>query len=220
LPVGITAGHDRHLSRRVEGAFRDQRAARRALAREHIPARAEADSRYRVSDPKRGAEMTVPSRSRSRWLLCAGMLALAFVPLPTGAASASCAAPYLAVGHRQEHPHVRPGAGLTVVGRAFVRGCDDTGAVSEGSFGCHSTEHRTPSTPMRDVVLLLRQGDRAWRLGTEDAGSAADNTLGRVTWRVRVPAGVAAGRAVLVADVSPRGPDPLDARLPVVVRRR
>jgi hypothetical protein len=162
--------------------------------------------------------MTVRCRRRSRWLLCAGMLTLTFVPLPTGAASASCAAPNLAVAHRQEH--VRAGAGLTVVGRAFVRGCDDTGAVSGGSFGCHSTEHRTPSTPMRDVLLLLRQGDRQWRLGTEDAGSAADNALGHVTWRVRVPAGVAAGRAVLVADVSPRGPDPLDARLPVVVRRR
>ncbi|MEI5674245.1 MULTISPECIES: hypothetical protein [unclassified Nocardioides] len=39
-----------------------------------------------------------------------------------------------------------------------------------------------PERPLRDVRLELVQGDRTWLLGTADAGTAADDRLGQVTW--------------------------------------
>ena len=105
---------------------------------------------------------------------------------------------------------------MTVEGRAFSRGCNDTG--SENAFGCQTSETE-PETPMEDVVLLLRQGGQEWELGTEDAGSAAEKQQGHITWQAQVPAELERGRAVLIADVAPRGKDGLDTRLPLVIRQ-
>lgn len=122
--------------------------------------------------------------------------------LPSGGSSASCAGPTLTVVGT---PTL--GRSLVVEGRAFVEGCNDTG--SRDVFGC-STSTPEPEIPFEDVRLVLRQGERSWVLGTEDAGTAEDNKLGHVTWDVQVPSDVRPGPARLVADV---------ARLPVVVRR-
>ena len=161
-------------------------------------------------------------RPRRAWLLYLAMLALTITPVPLGSAVASCAAPSLVVEGTQGRPVIDQAMDLTVDGRAFVRGCDDTGAVTVNAFGCESSEQRGRTTPMRNVRLLLQQDDKRWVLGAEDAGaddvgSGADGQLGNITWRVRVPADVEAGPAVLVADVPPRGEDALDARLRVLI---
>ena len=62
---------------------------------------------------------------------------------------------------------------------------------------------------MSDIVLSLRQGPRMFTVAVEDAGVAADDTLGQVTWTFTVPDEVRPGPAVLVADT---------ARLPVLIR--
>ena len=163
--------------------------------------------------------MMMQVRRRRAWLLYLALLALALTPVRLGSAVASCAAPSLVVEGTRGRPVIDQAMDLTVDGRAFVHGCDDTGAVTVNAFGCESSEQRERTTPMRNVRLLLQQGDERWVLGAEDAGSAADSRLGHISWRVRVPADVEAGPAALVADVPPRGEDALDARLRVLVRR-
>lgn len=159
--------------------------------------------------------MNAPDHLGRRWSLCLAMLGLACAPVVVLPASASCAGPYLMVGEVQQDPTIHAAESLRVDGRAFVRGCDDTGSVN--MFGCRSSVGEA-ETPMEKVWLFLRQGDQRWVLGVGDARSAADNRLGHITWRVRVPADVAAGPAVLVADVHPRGRNPMDTRLSVDVR--
>jgi len=156
-------------------------------------------------------------RRWSRWGWSAALLTLLALPVPANPATASCVGPYLFVGKVQHDTVIDPAAALSVSGRAFARGCDDTGASS--IFGCQSSQGER-TTAMRDVVLLLKQGDQHWRLGVADAGSAEHQRLGHITWHVQVPTGVQAGRATLVADIRPRGVDGLDARLPVRVSRR
>jgi hypothetical protein len=153
----------------------------------------------------------------SRWWWAAVLLTLLALPVPTTPATASCVGPYVFVGRVEKSTVINPAAALRVSGRAFVRGCDDTGSSS--IFGCRSSQGER-ETPMQDVVLLLKQGDQRWRLGSGDAGSAEQNQLGHITWHVQVPAEVRSGRATLVADIRPRGSDGLDARLPVQVSRR
>jgi hypothetical protein len=155
-------------------------------------------------------------RLRSRWWWAAALLTLLALPVPANPATASCVGPYMFVGKVQKSTVIDPAATLSVSGRAFARGCDDTGSSS--IFGCRSSQGER-LTPMQDVVLLLRQGDQRWRLGVADAKSAEQNQLGRITWHVQVPAEVRTGRATLVADIRPRGSDGLDARLPVRVSR-
>lgn len=121
-------------------------------------------------------------------------------PWPGPPASASCASPYLQVAEDSAAPPVLGrGDRVTVEGRAFVDGCDDTGAAT--AWGC-STDEGESEQPMRDVQLRLRQGGRTWQLGSEDAGTTDDNRLGQISWRVTVPHGVQPGPATLVADSS------------------
>lgn len=162
--------------------------------------------------PRRAKRSVLP------WRVLLAMLAVAVLPIPTGAsASASCASPYLFIDQGDRTASLAPGSSVSVQGRAFVRGCDDTGSVSAGAFGCESAERRTPTPPMRDVALVLKQGKSRWELGAEDAGAAQDNKLGHIAWQVTMPADLRPGRAVLIADALPRGRNPLDARLPVDV---
>ncbi|MCD4534720.1 hypothetical protein LRP67_11560 [Nocardioides sp. cx-169] len=118
--------------------------------------------------------------------MAAALLVVA-CPFPD-AARASCAAPSLSVLDAAV-PAMTPGDVVIVEGRGFVDGCDD------GGGGCTADETE-PATPYADVTLTLRQGPRAWTLGTADASEA-----GEVAWEVTVPAGVTPGRAVLVPDV-------------------
>lgn len=113
-------------------------------------------------------------------------------PWPQGAASASCAAPTLRVD-AQAQPVVARGVAVTVHGRYFVNGCNDTGTGS-GS-GCSGRPKPEPVTPRKEVALSIRQGARTWALGTADA-----DRQGRVTWIITTPADLRPGQAVLLAD--------------------
>jgi hypothetical protein len=125
-------------------------------------------------------------------LLVAALLAAALAPFPGSPAAASCAGSVLSIAGPTDPPELQPGDALTVDGRFFVDGCDDTGG-QDTFFGCEE-EHETV-TPMTDVDLVLRQRGREWPLGTADATRDGD-----LSWEVRVPAGLRPGRASLVAD--------------------
>lgn len=87
---------------------------------------------------------------------CIVALLIALSLLPAGGgAQASCAAPYLTLGDLA----VSAGSPLTVEGRAFVEGCDDTGGGD--AFGCSTDEGET-EVPMEDVLLEVRQAGRTW----------------------------------------------------------
>lgn len=139
----------------------------------------------------------------------AAVLAATIAPLPTWTASAGCVAPYLRVDDAGEgRPIVFRGASVTVEGRAFVEGCDDTDG-SSGFLGCSSHDEE-PVLPHEDVLLRITQGDRRWDLGRADAGSADDNQLGQISWTITVPGDLKPGRALLEADASDS--------LPILVR--
>lgn len=130
-------------------------------------------------------------------VLLLALLGLTVAPYPSTPAVASCAAPYLDL---PAEPTFTRGAGSTVEGRAFVDGCRDTMSCS-GVPGCESCEHAAPpERPLRDLRLELVQGGRSWLLGTADAGSAADDRLGQVTWTFVLPTDVRPGPAVLQVD--------------------
>lgn len=112
------------------------------------------------------------------------LLGLAAAPFPQQAASASCAAPYL-----QDTPRsAERGESVTIQGRAFVDGCQDSMGCSTGAFGCQScTYDEPPEVPLEDVELWLVQGERRWMVDVSDAGTASDNQLGHVSWTFDVP---------------------------------
>ena len=147
---------------------------------------------------------------RSASTLLVVLLGLTLAPWPGPPASASCAAPSLALeGH---HPAdgratlVR-GEEVTVIGRGFVDGCDDTGGGTVlGCGGDTETE-----VPLTDVELVVVHGRAEARrsLDTEDAGEADDNELGQVTWTFTVPETMEPGPVTLETDRS----DPLNVRI-------
>lgn len=144
-----------------------------------------------------------------RRLAFAAALLVTAVPWPTWDASASCAAPYLQMADTSAGtPVLVRGSSITVEGRAFVDGCNDGG--SSDAWGCSSDEGEA-EVPMDDVTLRIRQGQREWELGTEDAGTADGNRLGHVAWTTTVPVGLKPGRATLQAD----GSGPLHVRVRV-----
>lgn len=83
------------------------------------------------------------------------------------------------------------GSVTTVTGEWFRAGCDDTG---QGS-GCRAPE--SEEEPLRDVELVLRQGEVSVRLGTADAADRPDRY--GIRWRGRVPATFRPGPATLQA---------------------
>ncbi len=134
---------------------------------------------------------------RSFLLLIAAMLALAVVPFPQTPAAASCAAPHLKI--TEEHV-LKRGATVTVEGRSFADGCQDSMSCSAG-LGCDSCQYNDPPrTPMEDVGLRLVQRDRTWNLGVADAGTAENNRLGWVRWTFRLPTGAMPGPAKLLPE--------------------
>lgn len=146
---------------------------------------------------------------RLRRCALAGGLA-GFLLAPLGGVSASCAAPYLQMHDGRERPTLNATDAVTVEGRAFVDGCSD-GETQSVVWGCSvSSSEGGEEAPMSDIVLSIRQGARTFDVAVEDAGVAANNTLGQVTWTFTVPDEVKPGSAVLVADT---------ARLQVVIQR-
>jgi len=86
---------------------------------------------------------------------------------------------------------------VTVDGRRFIDGCDDTGGGD--AFGC-STEEPEPEIPVEDARLELLES-----AASEDGlvlGEADADDAGRVSWTVTIPADAPLGRGVLVAAFS------------------
>ncbi len=124
---------------------------------------------------------------------------LGLVPVP--AARASCAGPVVAVGETVDDARApvsgvlpAPGADVTVSGVGFHTGCDDTGQGA-GCSAPASTE-----APMRDVELVLQQGDRSWTLGTQDAAPRDERYA--IIWTGQVPPEARPGPATLRAGSS------------------
>ena len=134
----------------------------------------------------------------------AAALAALIVVLPLAAlvspAAASCAAPQLLLAKDQRVLEV--GQRLTVRGRYFVDGCNDTPSIGGGA--------QEPPPGSSDVPLRLRQDGRTYLLGYADAGGPDDSGYGRLRWDVTVPAGLLEGPARLTA--------PRASRLGVTVR--
>jgi hypothetical protein len=133
--------------------------------------------------------------------LSAGLTALALAPLPSTPAVAGCAARELSVagdlGSRQSPVVLVRGEEVTVDGRRFIDGCDDTGGGD--AFGC-STDEPEPEIPVEDARLELLEsaaGEHGLVLGEADADHA-----GRVSWTVTIPVDAPLGRGVLVAAFS------------------
>jgi hypothetical protein len=92
---------------------------------------------------------------RSNLVLVMTMLGLAVAPFPQPPAAASCTAPYLENADRLV---LERGAAVTIDGRAFVQGCQDSMSCSVGP-GCDSCEHADPPPiPMHDVELRPPHG--------------------------------------------------------------
>lgn len=127
---------------------------------------------------------------------------LALAPYPSTPASAGCVAPQLSVagdlGSRQRPVELRRGDEVTVDGKYFHDGCDDTGGGGD-SLGC-TTEEPEPEPPMQDVDLVLlekRSGSEGLSLAVTDA-----NEDSRATWTFTVPEDAPLGRGILRAETS------------------
>jgi hypothetical protein len=133
--------------------------------------------------------------------LSMGLSVLAVAPLPSTPAAAGCAGPQLSVGGdfggRDSPVTLHRGEEVTVDGRYFVDGCDDTGGGD--AFGC-SEDEPEPEIPVEDARLELLESD-----ASEDGlvlGEADADDAGRVSWTVNVPADAPLGRGVLRAAFS------------------
>ncbi|MEO7979636.1 MAG: hypothetical protein ABI807_01855 [Sporichthyaceae bacterium] len=97
---------------------------------------------------------------------------------------------------------VAAGGDLTVTGRWFLDGCNDTSS----STGCSGPTKPLPQPAARHVALVVEQDGHAWTLGYADASGPRHGW--RVRWEVALPVDLAPGPATLTA----RG-----AEAPVVV---
>lgn len=126
---------------------------------------------------------------------------LAVAPYPSSPASAGCASPQLSVdgdlGSRQRPVELRRGDEVTVEGRYFHDGCDDTGGGD--AFGC-STDQPEPEPPMQDVELVLLESKTASE-GLPLAVTDADEDS-KATWTFTVPDDAPVGRGILRAETS------------------
>jgi len=133
---------------------------------------------------------------RSSLLLGTAALAVLLAPSPPPPATASCSGPYLI---DTDHLVLERGTTATVEGRSFVDGCQDSVGCQVG-FGCDDCEYDEPPERAReDIALRLVQAGRSWDLDVADAGAAADDHLGWVTWSFTVPRSADPGAAKLVA---------------------
>jgi hypothetical protein len=138
------------------------------------------------------SEICAPPVPRSLVAILLGFCSLPFSELN---ATASCAAPYFKTNHKLV---LDRGTTVSVEGRAFVDGCQDTGSCTE-QLGWTHCDYGEKEAPLNDVPLTLVQGERRWRLGEADAGKASDDQLGWVTWTFDTPGDARPGPARLVA---------------------
>lgn len=112
---------------------------------------------------------------------------------PTSA-GADCVGPELAIGEEVPYSYVQlpverlsPGQQVKVTGEWFRNGCNDTG----GACGLGGERE----TPMKNVQLVVKQGQLEWQVDRESARGKHFT----VRWEFQVPADLAAGRAELLA---------------------
>lgn len=155
----------------------------------------------------RGRNGECGMRSKRLPVYAGVMLAVAALPITT--ATGQCVGPYLHLEDpHASHPVSITATTVTVEGRAFARGCTDDTA-NQRTLGCTAPEPEPVDVPEKDVTLTLEQDGRSWMLGTEDAGTSAQDRLGHITWTVRLPTEVEPGRARLIAPNA----DPLPIRI-------
>jgi len=126
---------------------------------------------------------------------------LAVAPYPSSPAAGGCVSPQLSIAgklsSRQSPVELRRGDEVTVDGRFFHDGCDDTGGGD--AFGC-STDEPEPEPPQQDVelVLLEKPADpEGVSLSVADADEEAN-----ATWTFTVPTDAPLGRGILRAGTS------------------
>ena len=126
---------------------------------------------------------------------------LAVAPFPSSPAAASCVAPQLSVAGDlsscQEPIELRRGDEVTVDGRYFHDGCDDSGGGD--SFGCSSDEPEL-EPPLQDVELEFFE--KAASTDGTVLGAADADDESRTSWTFVVPADAPLGRGVLRAAFS------------------
>jgi len=134
-------------------------------------------------------------------LLAASGLGL-FAP---GTAGASCAGPTIvsitpearpaATPSGQTRPVVlHPGEAITVTGRGFIDGCNDT--PGPGCMGGGAVTQKAA----HDVALVLNRSGSGTRLGQANAGDPA--TGYSIEWQVTLPTDLPPGSAQLTADAA------------------
>ncbi|HSX67466.1 hypothetical protein [Nocardioides sp.] len=132
---------------------------------------------------------------RPCFVVLLALLTATLVPATTATtavrAAADCAAPMLDVTPSTELPRT---AEVTVTGRYFKDGCQDTG-VCTGYLGCQRCDYGPEPKPQQDLTLKLRQDGRTWALATTDADDS-----GKASWTFRLPPGVDEGPARLTID--------------------
>ncbi len=96
-----------------------------------------------------------PTRQFRVTYVVAFLGAIAFAPL--GSASADCANPYLFVGDGEDRPVLTTDSPVTIEGRAFVDGCNDTGTSSALS-GCSPSKDPEKEEPLKGRRALGAPG--------------------------------------------------------------
>jgi hypothetical protein len=119
---------------------------------------------------------------------------LSAAPYASSPAAADCGGPQLSIDGASAYDPatsvpLRRGDEVTVEGRYFVQGCDDTG--STGSLGCSPDDE---PDPMSDIELRLVGTGASVALGVEDA-----NADGLASWTFTVPETAPLGAARLEA---------------------
>jgi hypothetical protein len=129
------------------------------------------------------------------------LLGLAVAPYPSSPASADCAAPQLSIdgeySSRGDPIELQRGDEVTIEGRYFVDGCNDTGGG--GAFGCSQDEPE--STPPQQNVELQLLEKRSSATGISLGRADADGD-GRATWTITVPSDAPTGSGVMRAGTS------------------
>ncbi len=137
----------------------------------------------------------------ARALVLGACVSLLVVPWSSSHAARTCEQPTLVIeGAPGGVVALRRGQEITVTGRNFV----DCGGGGGGPFpGCGRAEPPAEPAPLTGVELELVGGRvtrREVTLGVADAGTAAQDRLGEISWTVQIPERQAQGPALLQAE--------------------
>ena len=129
--------------------------------------------------------------------LALAVIVAAFVPQ---AASASCAAPEWDV----DNDRAQTGESITISGRFFIDGCNDTGSAS----WCGGPAPQEPEVPMTGIRFQLLGGDES-----VDAVTVSADEQGDVAATLTVPQDAKAGAYKVVATYFGQGQEAVPVRV-------